>query len=64
MAENIDIFGKLTGNESLSDLKKKRTHLHLAQIALGDYQKPQEVKSSISTSLKTQLEKVNQRIAG
>lgn len=48
--------------ETLADLKKQRTRLHLMQIALGDYPKPENVKHSIAVSLKMQLEDVNKKI--
>ena len=48
--------------ETLVDLIKQRTRLHLMQYALGDYPKPQEVKGKIALSLKDQLDEVNTKI--
>jgi hypothetical protein len=48
--------------ETLVDLKKQRTRLHLMQYALGDYPKPQEVKNKIAASLKNQVDEMNVKI--
>jgi len=48
--------------ETLADLKKQQTKLHIMQIALGDYPKPKEVKDKIASSLKDQLDEVNVKI--
>jgi|WetSurMetagenome_2_1015567.scaffolds.fasta_scaffold427195_1 hypothetical protein len=48
--------------ETLSDLKKQRTKLFLMQYALGDYPKPQDVKSKIALSLKDQVDEVDAKI--
>lgn len=48
--------------ETLTDLKKQRTRLHIMQIALGDYPKTQDVKDKIALSLKAQLVVINAKI--